>query len=96
MTKLKIYQIKNIETTDYAFMSYMYARAHGLSIEDYDCVEDRDMSIETKNTKDLLEWLFMVYNGGDKPNGMRSMSVSDIVELNGNKYYCDSVGWIAI
>lgn len=43
---------------------------------------------------DLLETLFDEFNLNHPPDFEgRSMSVSDIVQLNSRYYFCDSVGW---
>ena len=89
----KLYQVKTAET-DYIFMPYSYAERHGFCLEDYDCACTGTYPAEDHN--DLLESLFEVFNMGRNPEGVRSMSVSDIVEVEDTKYYCDSHGWATI
>lgn len=89
----KLYQISNLDT-DYAFMPWPYAKYNGFDLEDYDCVCTGTYPAEDHNG--LLESLFAVFNMGTNPDGVRGMSVSDIVEVDGEKYYCDSYGWQAI
>lgn len=50
-----------------------------------------------KNINIALEEVFLELNI-NKPKDFkgRSLSVSDIVEINNEYYYCDSFGWVAI
>ena len=46
------------------------------------------------NDFDILEKLFVKFNTNHPQDFTgHSMSVSDVVILNGKKYYCDSIGW---
>ena len=77
----------------YSFMGYDYAKAHGLSLDDYQTVYEGDDPCTT-TIDAFLEGLFTKFNL-HKPEDFRghSMSVSDIVEVDGKMYYCDSVGF---
>ena len=49
-----------------------------------------------KKMTEFLEDLFYVFNSSDvrPPNyGGRSLSVSDVVVVDGVPYFCDSIGW---
>ncbi len=48
-----------------------------------------------ENIEDLLEYIFTIFNMGEKPNSYKghSLSVSDIVELDGIMYYVDGFGF---
>ena len=49
---------------------------------------------EGENDFDILEKLFTKFNINHPQDfSGHSMSVSDVVILNGKKYYCDSIGW---
>ena len=49
---------------------------------------------EGENDFDILEKLFTKFNINHPADFFgHSMSVSDVVILNGKKYYCDSIGW---
>lgn len=93
--KYKICQLKDVAGCEYAFMNYNYAKTHGFSFDDYhvvyegECPEGGD--IET------LENLFYKFNT-QHPDDFKghSLSVSDIVELDGLAYYCNSTGWVAL
>lgn len=92
MKEIKIYQAK-LET-DYAFMNYEYAQTKGIKEEDYILVA----SFEDETTEDdytILNKLWNLGNDGTLQNTyrMRSISVSDIIEIDGVKYYVDSFGF---
>lgn len=91
--KYRIYQIKDIGGTKYAFMSYDYAVKNGLSLDDYELVYEGE--IWRCPEEDLtLEVLFERFNNQHPEDyKSRSMSVSDIVVLEDRKYYCDSFGF---
>lgn len=91
--KFKIYQA-NIKTP-YVFRGYEYAKKE-LNIDDYIKVYEskRDSSGDVNHD---LEQLFIEFNcrhPGDYH--ARSMSTSDIIEYNGERYYCDSIGFVRI
>jgi len=48
-----------------------------------------------EDIEDLLEYIFRIFNIGEKPNSYKghSLSVSDIVELDGVMYYVDGFGF---
>lgn len=87
MEKVNIYQLeignKNI------FMDYDFSKKHDFNLYDYKLVA----SFNTDNTD--LEHIFYIGNNGDlqKHFKMRSLSVSDIIEINGKKYFVDSFGF---
>lgn len=88
---LKIYQIKDLNTP-YCFCGWGKQTEHDFNPEDYECVFETE-----KNDTDDLENIFSIFNGvgASWTRGFkgRSMSVSDIVELNGEFFYCDTIGW---
>ena len=52
---------------------------------------------ENVSSEEILDDLFFIFNQNHPKNYYgRSMSVSDVVELDGIKYYCDSFGWVKI
>lgn len=91
--KYKILQL--VDLSKYGFMRYEFAKNHGFSFDDYkivyegECKDDDD--IET------LEHLFYIFNC-DHPADFKghSLSVSDLVELDGVCYYCDNLGWVSL
>ena len=92
--KYKIVQLIDIHTP-YAFMNYEYAKNHGFSFSDYKVVYEGE--IEGDNESKILEELFVKFNI-NHPTDFKghSLSVSDIVELDGLAHYCDSIGWVAL
>lgn len=64
----------------------------------YKMVMEFDYNSETQDRNQLLEELFMYLNRDDRPmrTEVRSMSVSDIIVLDNDAYYCDSFGFQSI
>lgn len=87
--KYEIYQIKNIRETDYAFRSYDETK-NLLKKSDYKFVYTGDEELG-------LDGLFEKFNI-NIPYDFEghSLSVSDVVVLNGTAYYCDSFGWATL
>lgn len=86
MNKIKVYQTNN---RNYVFMDYDFASKHDFNINDYKLVVDTEL-----NTNDL-EMIFTLGNNGylTSKYQMRSISISDIVEVNGKKYYVNAIGF---
>ena len=89
----KIYQA-DPHTCDYAFEWWSWAQDR-FNFKDYELVYEGDIKVE--ETYETLEDLFKIFNV-DRPADFKghSLSVSDIVELDGKYYYCDNVGWTDI
>lgn len=93
--KIKIYQTK--QSCKYSFMNYDFAKSHDFKIEDYELVAE--FNREDYITVDqILERIFDYGNRGIiqmlcNNEYMRSISVSDIIEIDGVKYYVDSFGF---
>lgn len=87
MEEVKIYQIKDFENCPYTFMSWRFAGKF-FDINDYELV----YSYEDENPD--LEEIFFKFNM-ERPEDFtgHSLSVSDVVEVNGKKYYVDSFGF---
>lgn len=95
--KFKIYQIKDIKNCEYAFFGYDLASRYGFNLNDYQLI------YEEETDKNLtLDQIFRLFNVVTEEDVKRldavnykghSLSVSDIVEIDGKKYYCDSCGW---
>lgn len=90
--KYKLYQIKDWENNPYVFRGFNTAQQHGFSLKDYEVVysgEVPDNEVET-----VLEDFFTLFNVYHPRDFMgRSMSISDIVELDGEYYYTESFGF---
>ena len=88
----KIYQLT--KKTDYRFESWKWAKEK-FDMNDYTCMYDG--TITGDNNYSMLEDLFYKFNM-ERPEDFRghSLSVSDVVSLEGKLYYCDSCGWVEI
>ena len=90
--KYKLLQIKSAVNCPYIFSSFDFAQQKGLSLRDYEVVYEG--VIKDSNVEDALEELFMIFNTCWPADFKgHSMSVSDVVELEGVYYYCDHVGF---
>ena len=93
--RYKLFQIKDWENNSYVFRSFDSIRnkKNGFSFTDYELVYEGE--IDDNEINFVLEELFVLFNLSDRPEGFkgRSMSVSDIVELDGEYYYCDIFGF---
>lgn len=91
--QIKIYQIKDIENVEYAFKDYDFKL---FSMDDY-----KEVLSETYSThldgEPLCEVYFMLGNNGTLQSRtgkkMHSISVSDIIEIDGTKYYVQDRGY---
>lgn len=90
-----IYQIKDIANCNYAFRDYDEAKDK-INMDDYDAVASIVLP-KKGSTSELLEQIFMLGNTNkDAFNVLgkfRSISVSDIIELDNEVYYVDSFGF---
>lgn len=89
--KIKLYQIApEKDDKNLMFMGYKFTVLHGgINADSYELVFDGDLPVQT------AEDVFRIFNL-EHPNGYRgrSMSVSDIVWMEGLGYwFCDSVGF---
>lgn len=90
--KLKILQIKDLHRCKYSFMDYDWAIEHGFTLNDYEEVYECDVEKGT-----TLEDIFYIFNI-ERPEDFsgHSLSMSDIVELDGKMFYCDFAGWVEL
>ena len=91
--KYKILQLKDIKATNYAFMSYDFAKKHNFSLDDYSVVYEGEIEVG-RYIENTLENIFTKFNI-NRPEDFKghSMSVSDIVILGGEYWYTDSFGF---
>ena len=89
--KYKIKQIKDVENCAYAFKHYEWAK-NVIDLNDYEVVYEGEL--DYPEMPNALEELFEIFNN-KRPKDFegRSMSISDVVEIDGKNYYCDFVGW---
>ena len=89
--KYKIKQIKDVENCAYAFKHYEWAK-NVIDLNDYEVVYEGEL--DCPEMPNALEELFEIFNNKcPKDFEGRSMSISDIIEIDGKNYYCDFVGW---
>jgi len=90
----KIYQITNYNDCDYKFDGWNYAKDKFNFKRDYTLIYEGKVEPNENSNIDILEDLFYIFNM-KHPSDFKghSLSVSDIVELDGVCYYCDSTGW---
>ena len=89
--KYKIKQIKDAKNCAYAFKHYEWAK-NVLDLNDYEVVYEGNL--DYPEMPNALEELFEIFNNRrPKDFERRSMSISDVVEIDGKNYYCDFVGW---
>ena len=100
--KLQILQLKSTpELRNYMFTSMSLLEKLNLNVDlnNYNEVymDDLYSSIFSKNI-DILEEIYQKFNVGQKPESYKghSLSVSDIVVLDGVNYYVDSFGFIKL
>ena len=87
--KYKIKQIKDVENCAYAFKHYEWAK-NVLDLNDYEVVYEGEL--HCPEMPNALEELFEIFNNKrPKDFERRSMSISDVVEIDGKNYYCDFV-----
>lgn len=82
--------------TPYCFRSFPEAMEHGFCRQDYVSVYAGTVDATTIN--EALGEIFRIHNAENRPNGkgMRSLSVSDVVVIDGYPYYCDDWCWSEI
>lgn len=90
-----IYQIDDLENCDYVFRRYEIAKPE-FDFSDYKHVYTGVVQ-STGNIFQVLDKIFRILNmeHPDDYTG-RSLSVSDIVEINNRYFFCDSFGWVEI
>lgn len=94
-----IYQIKSDLLRDYGFVGLDFTDKYlgGVCKEHYEKVYSGNIGDCEKTIEEKLELLFRMFNI-EKPADYkgRSLSVSDVVVIGEDAYYCDSFGWSKI
>ena len=95
---VKVFQLKdsnNLHFHRFASLEELKKYNLNLSINNYDLIytTEKDFPMDMKKI-DILEKLFSEFQG-NKPKGYNgySLSVSDIIKLNDEYWYCDSIGF---
>ena len=92
----KIKQIKDLKNCDYAFEHYDWCKDK-INLNDYKIVYESVIIPNEGPIENTLDELFEIFNiNRPKDFTGRSLSVSDIVELNGDDYFCDAFGWVKL
>lgn len=94
--KYKIKQIRDLRNCDYSFEWWDWAKDK-FDLADYDVVYEGDIVPSENGPTATLDELFEIFNIR-RPEDFKghSLSVSDVVELDGANYYCDSTGWVKV
>lgn len=95
MKHIVIYQIPAKEQyKQYLFTDVFYqSQKPNLSLSIYDPVYSFDVTTK-KSDDELLEHFFYVFNMNHPSDYQsRSVSVSDIIQIDDQYYYCRSIGW---
>lgn len=96
--KVSVYQIQETANCSYLFMGYDFAVENGgPDMNDYEKVAEVEIDTRDTDVTYVLDEVFTYGNTNieyyDNNPKARSISVSDILEYNGNKYYVDSFGF---
>ena len=87
--KYKLLQIKDWQNNPYVFRGFSIAQKNGFSLDDYEVVYAGELEGDN-----ILEQLFNMFNIAHPEDYKgRSMSISDVVEIEGKYYYCDPIGF---
>jgi len=89
----EILQLKQEHLRNYGFMDYDWAKEHGFNLEHYNKVYEGE--IDNKLTPEqACEELFVKFNI-NRPEDFKghSLSVSDIVVLDGHRFYTEGIGF---
>lgn len=97
MVKISILQINhNDENRFYSFAGLDMLMRHNMNVElnRYNVVYVTERDVEISNVYSYLDDLFEEFNI-HHPKDFRghSLSVSDLVKINDDYYFCDSFGW---
>lgn len=92
--QVTIYQIRDIENVDYAFQSF---NSKLFNLDDYKKVYELKVDDTDRSNIDILEDIFMEFNVNiPKDFSGHSLSVSDVVYIDNDGFYCGPISWIQI
>ncbi len=92
----KIKQIKDLKNCDYAFEHYDWCKDK-INLDDYKIVYKSVIIPNEGPIENTLDELFEMFNiNRPRDYAGHSLSISDIVELNGDNYFCDALGWVKL
>lgn len=90
--------IRQLKKVDYLFFGYEYMKEHNFPIDLGNYRDAYTFSMESdKEDDDLLEDLYARFQF-TKPEGYKghSVSVSDIISLDGVNYFVDRIGFVKL
>lgn len=94
-SKAKVYQLESNDA-NHGKLFARFSEVGSVNLSDYKEVANIDVE-DNLPDDEVLEYIFTLGNTNqdlrDANPEMRSISVSDVVELNGKYYYCDAFGW---
>jgi hypothetical protein len=94
---VKVFQMKDVEKYHGFKFRELPDNVSEVDMRDYDLVYDGDLAVQHAEDNDInvLDFLFHKLNVGDRPISYQghSLSVSDLVSLEGRLYCCQSIGW---
>lgn len=92
MKTIKIYQLNNQQRRNFGFLDY----DTGIELNGREVVpNDYDLVYTMKVPNDFeLDDIFHLFNVNRPTDFMgHSLSVSDVVEMNGSLWFCNDIGW---
>lgn len=94
--KVSIYQIEETKSVNKLFQSYasIVSEFGGVKLSDYKKVYNCNHATMETSTTAVLDEIYARFNG-EHPKNFKghSLSVSDIIVLDGNMYYVDKFGF---
>lgn len=95
--KIKVYQMKDGVKYHGRRFRELPDDVSEVDPRDYDLAYDGELAVQPEDSEDIkvLDYLFHKLNVGEKPISYQghSLSVSDLVSLDGRPYCCQSIGW---
>lgn len=89
----KLHQIKNIADCPYSFMGINFAEKF-IDFKDYKKTYEGELSIHPDTITEVLDLIFHLGNTGELPDyRTRSISVSDIIEIDDRFFYVNTIGF---
>lgn len=93
--KYEILQLNN-KSEDMMFESFDYIKSK-FDINNYDVVYEGEIDDNDKDVDDILEDIYVHFNMFTPKNFKgHSVSMSDVIRLDGTDYYCDRYGFVKI
>lgn len=95
MTTIKIFQLDNVDFSK-KLIEFMMATEISINADDYELMyEYKDENPENKSDMETLNHVWRKFNDDERPDGhrMRSLSISDVVQVEGRSYICNTFGW---